>query len=300
MICPICENIIDKERKTKHLPLFYQCPQCSGYYHKEGPPPEYKEDYFAEEKKPSFVGNLLGKALRIFFVTRKHSIDKALGKNGGKVLDYGCGNGKLVRYLYDKKMNIEGFDPSPSAVNLAKRKGLPVSGSLFEKKYDLIMLWHSLEHTDKPLADLKLLINHLEDDGKLLIAVPNGSSLEAIIAKKRWFCYDWPFHRIHFTPKSLEKMLEISGMRIVSFDYFNPEYTVSSLVQSFLNFILPENTLYSLVANRRISVSKFKLFFFSLLSILLLIIFFPLLIIFYLIMLITKKTASFIVVAEKK
>ena len=69
MICPICENTIDKESKAKHLPFFYRCPHCTGYYHKEVSPPEYKEDYFAEEKKPSFVGNLFARALKIFFVT---------------------------------------------------------------------------------------------------------------------------------------------------------------------------------------------------------------------------------------
>jgi SAM-dependent methyltransferase len=298
MICPICGHSKEGKKEAKHLPLFFRCRNCTGYFHEQGPPPHYDESYFAEDGKPSMLGRVLGRLMGVFLWTRKIGIRRTLNHADSKVLDYGCGNGKLVRYLRKHKMNVEGFDPSASAVNLSQKDDLPVFGEIPDKQYDLIMFWHSLEHTDNPMSDLKSILKYLKHDGKLLIAVPNGDSLEAYLTKKNWFCYDWPFHRIHFTPKSLEKMLGQIDFKIESIDYANPEYSISSLVQSFLNLILPANTLYSVVSNRRIKGAKWKIVALGFVSLILLIIFSPIIILFFLISLFSKRTAAMIVVAK--
>lgn len=194
--------------------------------------------------------------------------------------------------------DVNGFDPSLSAVKLARENNLPVYGTIPESKYDLIMFWHSLEHSDTPLNDLKKCKQYLLPNSKFLIAVPNGESLEAKIFGQRWFCYDWPFHRVHFTPKSIQALLEKAGFKIISIDHFNPEYAVSSLAQTFLNLFLPHNALYSIVANRRILQSKAMILLFGFISIFMLILFSPFLIIFFLTELFIQKTAAIIVVAE--
>lgn len=283
---------------AEHLPHFFCCSQCSGYYQKNTEKPFYSDDYFILSSQSS-KKSVFQPIFDLLLFLRRKKIQKFFPRNGACILDYGCGNGKFVSYLKRKGFNIEGFDPSLSAVALSQKNNLPVFDKIPNKQYDLIMFWHSLEHSDMPLNDLKKCKQYLLPGAKLLIAVPNGESLEAKISGRRWFCYDWPFHRVHFTPKSIQMLLEKTGFKIISIDYFNPEYTASSLAQTFLNLFLPYNALYSAVANRRVSNNRFKILVLSALSFLMLIIFSPLLLLFFLIQLLMKRTAAFIVVAEK-
>jgi SAM-dependent methyltransferase len=195
---------------------------------------------------------------------------------------------------------VEGYDPSPSAVLLAQKNNLPVFGRIPDKQYDLIMFWHSLEHTDAPLADLRAVLAHLAPNGKLLIAVPNGDSVEAQVFHRTWFCYDWPFHRVHFTPASMRKSLAAAGCRVTGIDYLNPEYTISSLAQSALNLVLPKNALYAVAANRRANEQgKTATALMGLCSLCLLILFSPILLLVFLFAFAARRTAAIIVTAER-
>lgn len=298
MNCPICGSAITDHISAKHLPHFFRCPHCGGYYHRETEVPVYPETYFTEGEKPKGLSAIIGRILRIFLWMRKKKIVSLIPK-GGTVLDYGCGNGKLVAYLNTHGVSVEGFDPSPSAVALAQKNGLPVFGVIPDKQYDAIMFWHSLEHTDRPLMDLKSISSHLAPNGKLLVAVPNGDSVEAYLFHKTWFCYDWPFHRVHFTPSSIVKLLSAAGFRAVHIDFVNPEYTISSLAQSCLNLFLPKNALYAVAANRRShehdSAATALL---GALSLALLLLLSPLLLVLFFAALLLRRTAAMTVVAE--
>lgn len=298
MQCPICGSVIMDHTPARHLPNFFRCPHCGGYYHRETEAPVYLETYFAESEKSKGLSALIGQALRIFLWMRKRKILSLIPKDG-TVLDYGCGNGKLVAYLRARGVNVEGYDPSPSAVALAQKQGLPVFGTIPGKQYDLIMFWHSLEHTDTPLDDLRRVSRHLAPNGKLLLAVPNGDSLEAHLFHKTWFCYDWPFHRVHFTPASIRKFLDAAGFHATDMDYVNPEYTVSSLAQSALNLVLPKNALYSVAANRRVHEGKKGTALLGMASLALLLVLSPLLVLLFLFALATRRTAAMIVVARR-
>ncbi|RYZ44328.1 MAG: class I SAM-dependent methyltransferase, partial [Sphingobacteriales bacterium] len=68
------------------------------------------------------------------------------------------------------------------------------------KKYDVITLWHVLEH----IAELEDTVNRfhqlLSDSGSLLIAVPNSDSYDAHVFGAYWAAFDVPRHLHHFTP----------------------------------------------------------------------------------------------------
>lgn len=298
MMCPICGKKQETPASSTHLPHFFRCTSCGGHFTNEFPEIQYPEAYFTEES--STLGKILKRILELFLWLRRRTILRALPRAGKTILDYGCGNGKLITYMKRHGIVVDGYDPSPSAVTLARAQGLPVFDHVPDKQYDLIMFWHSLEHTDTPLDDVKKLLPHLAPNGRLLIAVPNGDGIEAHIAHGTWFCYDWPFHRVHFTPKSLTRMLDTAGFRVCSIYMVNLEYTLSSIAQTFLNLILPKNVFYSVVANRRQDGGRWKVLTLSLLSLTLLLIFSPLLLIFFLLELVLGRTAAMIVVAERK
>ena len=298
MNCPICGFYSEDSRAAAHLPRFFRCPNCSGYYHREKNIPNYEETYFYEKTKPSVLGSIVSKLLGVFSVLYLARVRRLLSRKNGLILDYGCGDGKRVSYLNKKGFYAEGYDPSESAVRLAQKNNIPVFSAIPQKKYDLMMFWHSLEHSDQPFLDIQNCKKYLSANAKLLVAVPNADSFGAWIMRERWFGYDWPFHRVHFTLKAVRILLEKNGIRILSVDYFNPEYTIAFTAQTFLNLFLPKNVFYSAVSNRRKEFGGFKTAVLSALSLALLLLFSPFLLIFYIIELIAKRTGAFIVVAQ--
>jgi len=297
MTCSICGSTNIEKSMSRHLPFFYKCLNCGGYVHKEGPPPVYEKSYFVEQTGASIFSKLFSPFSNFFLWSRFRTINKALMGAKGPILDYGCGNAKLVKYLRAKGLEVDGFDPSHSAVQLSQKEHAPVFDKIPEKQYEMIMFWHSLEHTDTPQVDLRNCLHFLRPGAKFLIAVPNGDSLEARVGKGHWFCYDWPFHRIHFTPFAVKTMLNGIGYRAKFVDHLNLEYTTSSLVQTFLNLFLPKNALYSALSNRRIAGSRKKLLGLVLVSFLLLLLFSPILLLFFLAGLVTRRSAAVIITA---
>ena len=307
MGCPICGKPVEKRERARHLPRFFLCPHCGGFFTDQKPRIQYEEQYFTEKPKRAEKKSVFSPLLDFFLWLRMRKIRKIMKENttaGGegekRILDYGCGNGKLVAYLRKKGFDVDGYDPEVSAVALAHMQGLPVFGEIPEKQYDLIMFWHCLEHTCEPLKDTRAVSRFLKPDGKILVAVPHGGSWEAKIFGESWFCYDWPFHMVHFTPRALSVLLSQSGFKELSIDYFNPEYTVSSLAQTFLNLFLPKNALYSFMSARRQTMRRRKLFFLGIFSLFALVIISPILFLFFIGAFLMQKTAAFIVIAQKR
>lgn len=300
MICPICGN--QTEELESYLPKFFLCSVCGGSFHKSAESLIYEGEYFKQNEKPSILSKFSAPLLDFFYFLRIKRIQKLLrGKKNPKVLDYGCGAGKLVGRLINNSINAVGFEPSKGARQITQKENLPVYEeiSLLLGGCDLVMFWQSLEHTAAPLEIINTIGGYLNYKGKVLIAIPNANSFEARISKEKWFHYTYPLHQIQFTPKSAKMMLAAAGFKIKKIDFFNPEYTISGLAQTFLNFFLPKDALYSVIAHRRQTMPLSKAILISLLSIIFLVIFSPLLILFFLIQLILRKTGAMVIVAEK-
>lgn len=239
------------------------------------------------------------RVLSVFLILRAKRIKRLLPNPDARILDYGSGDGKLVSYLNSRGFHADGYDPSEAAVLLARKNNIPVYDSIPNRQYDLIMFWHSLEHSETPLEDVLACKKYLAPHSKLLIAVPYADSWEAKMTGRTWFCYDWPFHRVHFTPRALKALLEKAGFQVASIDYVNLEYTVSSMAQTFLNLFLPKNVFYSLVSRRRAGRSRGRLRLWGLVSAGLLIIFFPILLTVWGAAVMSRKTAAFVAVAQQ-
>ncbi len=255
MSCPICKNQDSRLIRRSFFPKFHYCEVCTGHFIYEESPPVYSEEYFRLKNQNSFLGLLTRLISTFFLYLRVHKI-KTLLKNDTEtvILDYGCGPGHFIKYAAKKGFsNITGFEPSNAALRLAERHSLPVYDEVREIPggYDFITFWGSLEHADNPAQVMEDCRSHLKNGGRVLIALQNADSWEAALAKEKWFHYDYPFHRIQFTPKALTIMLRQSGFHVESVDFFYPEYTLSGLAQSFLNLLLRMNVFYALVSNRR-------------------------------------------------
>ena len=303
MSCPICKNQDSRLIHGSFFPKFHQCEVCTGYFIYEQPPPVYSEEYFRLKNQNSFLG-LLTKLISAFFLRlRVHKVKTLLKDNTNEViLDYGCGPGYFIKYAAKKGFsNIAGFEPSRAALGLAEQNSLPVYDKLREVPggYDLMTFWGSLEHTDNPSEVMENCRDYLKNGGRVLIALQNADSWEAALAKEKWFHYDYPFHRIQFTPKALAIILHQSGFSVKSVDFFYPEYALSGLAQTFLNLLLPKNVFYTLVSNRRAEINNSKAILIGFVSLAALFLFSPFLIMFFLAAVIFKKTGAMVFVAEK-
>ena len=81
----------------------------------------------------------------------------------------------------------------------------------------MITLWHVLEHVHDLHNYLQQFKKLLKQDGRLLIAVPNYTSFDASVYKEYWAAYDVPRHLYHFSPFSMNLLINRNGMRVVKY-----------------------------------------------------------------------------------
>jgi 2-polyprenyl-3-methyl-5-hydroxy-6-metoxy-1,4-benzoquinol methylase len=133
------------------------------------------------------------------------------------MLDYGCGTGMFLKTAADAGWNTFGYEPDSDARALVQKKGLKAEGTKFNlgaNKYDIITLWHVLEHVTDLKETLQFFSNTLLDNGRLIIALPNYTSADAKHYGEFWAGYDVPRHIYHFEISSIQKLLSGFGFTL--------------------------------------------------------------------------------------
>lgn len=163
-----------------------------------------------------------------------------------KVVELGTGSGVLAKQLARKCKLVHGCELDPASVkeaNLQKLLNISnLTAEVFlkgadEKKYDVAVLSHVLEHFTKPMEILSQVHRVLNDSGKILIVVPNRDSAPKLL-KRYWGYWQVPIHISHFNLRSLESLLQQSGFSVESVKFRNSDFME---VGSFLSNILNRN-----------------------------------------------------------
>jgi SAM-dependent methyltransferase len=141
-------------------------------------------------------------------------------RGSGRLLDFGCGAGRFLKTMADQGWQVTGLDAAVGAVNQVRdQHGLTaLIGSLPHPElrpgsFDVVTMWHSLEHVHRPLAILRAAYELLVPGGKLVVAAPNIDGLPFRLFGRSWFGLDLPRHLTHFTPTTLRLMLQTAGFR---------------------------------------------------------------------------------------
>lgn len=136
----------------------------------------------------------------------------------GRLLDFGCGGGSFLQRMALRGWTATGLDMSPQAVETVERDlglqafvGTLPHPDLRPCSFDVITMWHSLEHVHEPLETLREAYRLLAPDGQLIVACPNADGWPARWFGPHWFGLDLPRHLTHFTQKSLREMLCAAG-----------------------------------------------------------------------------------------
>ena len=138
-------------------------------------------------------------------------------QGGGRLLDFGCGGGRYVAQMAAVGWKAEGIDLACAAVETGRMAGLTIhqgtlpGAPLPKQTYDLVTMWHVLEHVPSPMATLKAVREVLKPGGRLALVCPMGDSLTACWFRGAWYGTDLPRHLTHFTRKTLERHLEAAG-----------------------------------------------------------------------------------------
>jgi len=159
-----------------------------------------------------------------------------------KILDVGCAEGSLLNAFQRYGCQCWGVEhplyPSQRFLNsdrIAYFQGDFQDISLPEGQFDLIILWHVLEHMGSPRLIMGRLYRLLAPDGIIIVAVPNFSSLEARRLKQAWFHLDVPWHKYHYNDRSLGYLMKKSRLRIIRRSTLCFEQGPYGLIQSVLN-----------------------------------------------------------------
>lgn len=162
------------------------------------------------EKAYHFVKNI---ALK-----NKLNLINSLQPNKGRILDIGAGTGDFLSVAKQDGWQTIGVEPSDKAKTIAKNKGVSFveeTAELESHSFDVITMWHVLEHVPNLDNQIKELKRLLKTNGTLIVAVPNFKSFDAKYYGKFWAAYDVPIHFWHFSKKAIKMLFEKEGMQLV-------------------------------------------------------------------------------------
>ena len=172
-----------------------------------------------------------------------------LGGTPGRILDVGCGKGLLLLGLRERGWEVCGTELSEASAQIANTAGitvynLPLEECPFEiESFDVVTLYHSLEHMINPQKTLTAVHGLLRPGGFLVVEVPNIRSWYAGTFGTEWFHFDAPRHLYHFNQQTLRRMLEACGFLVVRESTHNVQYDAFGAVQSILNRFLHKKNL---------------------------------------------------------
>jgi 2-polyprenyl-3-methyl-5-hydroxy-6-metoxy-1,4-benzoquinol methylase len=137
----------------------------------------------------------------------------------GKILDIGAGTGDFLLEAKNKNWETVGVEPNEKAKSIAIKKGVLFADTiekLESNSFDVITLWHVLEHVPDVVHQVAELKRLLKPSGTLIIAVPNFKSFDANYYKSFWAAYDVPRHLWHFSKTAIEKLFDKQNMNLVA------------------------------------------------------------------------------------
>jgi len=252
--CPLCKHedqenfLITKDYTVSGEDfVIVRCTNCDFHFTNPRPSSDSldkyyeSEDYISHQDKGNSLINRVYKFARMFTLNSKL---KLVSKycTSGELLDIGCGTGHFLEVCNKAGYSTFGVEPNDQARDFSKSKNI---GNIYsdiseissnEQTFDIITLWHVLEH----IPDLENFTNRLKSllskNGILFIAVPNLESYDAKYYQQHWAAYDVPRHLYHFSQITMRNYLNINGFKhIKTIPMKLDSYYVSLLSEKYKN-----------------------------------------------------------------
>lgn len=203
------------------------CPDCGLRFTVSPPPAAEIGRYYRSENYVSHTDTREGLVNRLYHRVRKHTlrqkrrlVEQVTGLRNGRILDVGCGTGAFLHEMKASGWTVTGLEPDATASAIAtNRYGLhPLPSQqlyqLAENGFDVITLWHVLEHVHDLHGYVEQWQRLLSPRGVVLVAVPNPDATDARHYGPGWAAYDVPRHLYHFNPRSMARLAQRHAFRI--------------------------------------------------------------------------------------
>ncbi len=203
--CRNCDFLFTNPRPNKvEISKYYQSP-----------------DYISHTDESRGIQSYLYQRIKQHMLkTKLKLLKKHTNRAEKKLLDYGCGTGDFVLAAQNKGYTSKGLEPDKKARERAKQKGLDVimnDNDLLSNNshtFDVITLWHVLEHLHELEEKMQLFNKLLKPRSTLVIALPMANSADAALYGEYWAALDVPRHLYHFTPETFESLCKTNGFEV--------------------------------------------------------------------------------------
>lgn len=178
----------------------------------------------------------------IYAIVKKYMLGKKISlveqfSEKGNLLDIGAGTGAFLEVANKNGWNVLAVEPNENAKAFIEKKNIKVCSDIFNlqsKKFNVITMWHVLEHMPNLQKTIQQLNSLLEHNGYLFIAVPNYKSFDAAYYKSYWAAYDVPRHLWHFSQNSIKKLFADTSLNVVkTLPMYFDAYYVSLLSEQY-------------------------------------------------------------------
>lgn len=232
--CPLCQRaparqILTCRDHTVSGESFeiVQCKHCGFRFTNPRPRPDEIGRYYESENytphqdtSQDLVDTLYRWVRHYTLWSKRRLITSLVDDPPGRLLDFGCGTGEFLARCQSAGWQVRGLEPDVDAQEAAaKNHGLAVESpehidDLPSDHFDVITLWHVLEHVSDLTRTVKALKRTLAPTGTLVVALPNCASLDAQFYGKHWAGYDVPRHLYHFQPSDVRRLFDRFEMHI--------------------------------------------------------------------------------------
>jgi 2-polyprenyl-3-methyl-5-hydroxy-6-metoxy-1,4-benzoquinol methylase len=254
--CPICSStqitaVLDAKDYTvsKNNFSIWHCQQCNGRFTQHVPDAAsigayyQSADYISHSDTKKGLVNRLYHFVRSYTLQSKKNLVKEVSRRqNGVLLDVGAGTGAFAATMQQANWQVTGLEPDAIArENAMRNHGLPLESlsqlfSFTAQSFDVITMWHVLEHVHDLHPYIKTFQKILKQQGVLIIAVPNYTSYDATLYNSYWAAYDVPRHLYHFSPQSMQQLMAQHGFIV---DAYRPmwfdSFYVAMLSEQYKN-----------------------------------------------------------------
>jgi len=229
-----------------------ECCRCRLIRLSPQPPPSelikyYPPDYWFAPTE-SKIDRLEEFYRRVVLTDHVRFVRQALAHSSGKgiVLDVGCGGGLFLHQMTKTGARVAGLDFSLDAATIAWRsQGVPaVCASLAHAPFargscSVVTMFHVLEHLYEPQTYLESAYELLEDEGRLVVQVPNAGCWQFVLLGEKWRGLEIPRHLYAFRQSDLEVLLDRCGFEPVRYKHFSLRDNPAGLATSLAPWLDP-------------------------------------------------------------
>jgi SAM-dependent methyltransferase len=232
MICPLCGFYKTKTLLVTRTWSIQCCPKCINAWTNPSPGDfSYAEQNFHAPFRFGSVRDLPPQWRKSVLI-QADLLTKALHP-GSDILEIGCGEGILLAELAGRGFRVSGIEPSNTASQYAREKGLNVLTGYFpcdkvSGPFDAVVMSQVLEHLSNP-AEILREVARVVPGGIVLLVQTNWRGLMPRIYREKWYAWVPEQHYWHFTPKGLEVLIQPLRWAIERVEYSSLEHGNSVL-----------------------------------------------------------------------